>query len=773
MKPGDVVDLPTPIGGATYQVLNERFAWLDGNNLVALEPGIVGVRCVDENYVTNVMGVVILPDAIGDGAVYVYDETKYSDDSWTKAASWKKVEGNTRTAVASNDSWPCNEDDIAILPFFERTGDQYIRHRTDITLGGLYAGQIRPDQIVNCHLERFKDVTTKTVTFQRTDGNPVDVKTCPNSEGGKYSRISLGSFDINVVWESDAVIDGCSSETDVNGPRGRFYVKTSGSTNTLQNVTLTFRGFPGNKIDSNGCTDTLKGVWKGTGTIIKEGMGGIAFDGDFSGFEGTIRELSGPNLGGFDKGAAGVLMRAAAASNATAHVYGFVATDANGVPQFNGRGQGYFATGFSSVGSEGGGQAPGKGLYMHGGSYFAKLISGAWGVGTVDEKLLDVFSIGSGMGFLNMDTPDLSKENPINAVTVKTLEQSDKGTFYFYDPSVNNNAATDVTNNMFTIKDWADHAVGGDGYGEAGIEGATNTFKIIPWFVSAGDSGKSYLMFPAVDSNGRLVRPVRKCTYIDTAGSEDANVTCWLENNIGYGSLTHGTATDIVINSLFLNNSTVADKYLGADRTLTIKSGGLIFQGDGSAIGLPGRDDNGSLILGDADHPAYVWNKAFGDYTNQIWAAVTALGGFVSTYTGNLELGGNQTGIDDEIVVNCGTLALGNAEYGIQLKAGLPVRVCAGAKLILPSSNAVAKSQIKIDGSGDAFGTVVLATDQTCASLAVRDVFESTDWTTLPAGTYGSSDSGAEFVRDDLFTGTGILRVGAATTPAGMMFLIY
>ena len=58
--------------------------------------------------------------------------------------------------------------------------------------------------------------------------------------------------------------------------------------------------------------------------------------------------------------------------------------------------------------SPGGGQAPGKGLYMHGGSYFAKLISGAWGVGTVDEKLLDVFSIGSGMGFLNMDTPDLS-----------------------------------------------------------------------------------------------------------------------------------------------------------------------------------------------------------------------------------------------------------------------------------------------------------------------------------------------------------------------------
>ena len=774
MKPGDVVDLPTPTGVASYQVLNERFAWLDGENLVALEPGIVGVRCVDENYVTNIMGVVILPDAIGSGSVYVYDETKWSDDSWTKAASWKKVDGNTRTAVASNDSWPCNEDDIAILPFFERTGDQYIRHRTDITLGGLYAGQIRPDQSVNCHLEHYKDVTIKTVTFQRTDGNPVDVKTCPNSEGGNYSRIVLAGYDIDVVWASDAIIDGCSSVTNVNGPRGRFYVKTGGSTNTLQNVTLTFRGFPGYKIESNAGTDTLKGVWKGTGTIIKEGMGGIAFDGDFSGFEGTIRELSGPNLGGFDKGAAGVLMRAAAASNATAHVYGFVATSDSGVPQFNGKGRGYFTTGFSSAGPEGAGQAPGKGLFMHGGSYFSKLVSGTWGVGVKDEKLLDVLSVGAGMGFLRMDTPDNSKGQPINAVTAKTLAQADKGTFFFYVPSLNDSAATSVTNTLFTVKDWTTHAIGGLGYGEAGAEGASQDFAIVPWIVSSGNSTYGYLMFPAADSNGRLVKPVRTNTYIDEAGSEDANATCWIENNTAYGSLTHGTATDIVVNSLYLDNSSKGDQWLGADRTLTIKSGGLILHhSTGSAIGLPGRTDNGKLVLGDATHPAYVWNKSWGSGTNRIWAAVTAPGGFVSTYTGNLELGGNQTGIDDEIVVAAGSLALGNAEYGIRLKAGLPVRVCAGAKLVLQKRNAIAKSQIKIDGAGDAFGTVVLAADQICASLAVRDVSESTAWTTLPEGTYGSSESGAEFVRDDLFTGTGILHVGAEPPPAGVLFLVY
>jgi hypothetical protein len=152
---------------------------------------------------------------------------------------------------------------------------------------------------------------------------------------------------------------------------------------------------------------------------------------------------------------------------------------------------------------------------------------------------------------------------------------------------------------------------------------------------------------------------------------------------------------------------------------------------------------------------------------------VTAPGGFVKSWTGNLELGGDQTGIADEIVVNGGTLALGSVEYGITLADNLPIRVCAGAKLILPSGNAVAKNPLKIDGSAEAFGKVELPVNQTCASLAVRDVFESDVWDDLPEGTYGSSASGAEFVRDDLFVGPGVLRVGAAPTPNGVMFLIY
>ncbi len=774
MHPGDLVALPALFGDASYQVLNERFATLDENVLTAHEPGIVGIRCVDASHATNFMGVVILPDQIGSGSIYIFKESKRNNSyDWARSDCWEKV------GSASNNSFPQNPDDIAILPFHKEAGDIYVRHLSNISLGGLYAGMIRPDTYVNCHLERYKFTDTTnleeatapwTVTFKRTDGKPVEVKTCPNSEGDNFSRIVLGGYDIDVVWASDAVIDGCSSETDVNGPRGRFYVKTGGSTNTLQNVTLTFRGYPGYYINGNGCTDTLKGVWKGTGTIIKEGMGGIAFDGDFSGFTGTVHELSGPNLGNISAPAAGVLMRATGASNITAHVYGYGAYNRDtGAMSYNGLSVGTLGTGGASVSSENGSQGPAKGLHMHGGTYRANQInSNLWGNGSKDEKAFDELSIGAGLSYISMQAGNSNNGGyPMDAVTAKTLSQSDKGTVVLYEPALNNNAKSSSTNDMFVVENWADHAVGGTGYGENGIGGATDDFSIIPWLVANGDGNFSYLAFPAVDVNSRLVKPVRTATHIDQVSGENANAIC----SDGYGSLTRGGATEIIVNSLFLNNSTKGDRWLGADRTLTIKSGGLILHANGSAIGLPGRTDNGSLVLGDADHPAYVWNKAYGAYTNRIWATVSAPGGFVSTYTGNLELGGDQRGIAGEIVVNGGTLALGSSSHSIRLAADLPIRVCAGATLLLPNRNAIARNPLKIDGSGGAFGKVELSGFCRCASLAVRDVAKSDEWTKLPEGTYGSSDSAAKFVRDDIFVGSGVLRV-AAPVPAGTEILL-
>jgi len=772
MRPGDVVLLPPVAGSGFYQVLNPRFATIDGNTLTALEPGIVGVRCVDANAGTTVMGVVILPDAIGGGNVYVFKETKRNNGyDWARPECWNKVENGAR--AASNDSFPQNADDIAVLPFYTAAGNIYVRHRSDLSLGGIYAGMIRPDTWVRCVLERYKDDTTKTVTFGRSDGEPVEVKVCPSSEGNCFSTIRLGGYDIDVVWAGDAVIDGCSSETDVNGPRGFFEVNSATSTNTLSGVKLRIKGLPCSYVSSgNGSASSsqvdnsnvaLRGAWRGTGEIVKTGPGSIAFVDDISGFSGIVRDATGPTIGNIAAPAAGVLLRAAGASNVAAHVYGYGSYDhGTGAMSYNGLSVGTFGTGGEKVTSDKGAQGPAKGLHMHGGTYRANQINNnTWGNGSKDEKAFDVLSVGAGLSYISMQAGNNNNGGyPRNAVTAKSLTQTDKGTLVIYDPSCNNAPGSTVTNSMFTIESPERYTTG-----VAGDCLTSDAYPIIPWIVVNRESNYNTIEFAAFDANGRIVKAQWNNKEIDKANSENSNA--YADNK----HLDNGTETDITVNSLHLGNSNYR-KTLGAGRTLTITSGGLVLHGVGSGIGVAGGTENGSLVLGDATHPAYVYAKSFSG-TNRIWSAVTAAGGFVKSWTGNLELGGDQTGIADEIVVNGGTLSLGSADYGITLADGLPIRVCAGAKLILPSPNTVAKSPLKIDGSGGAFGMVELPVDQSIASVAIRDVFESTEWTTLPAGTYGSSGSGAEFVRDDLFAGPGVLTVGPAAPSTDVMLLIW
>lgn len=776
MRPGDVAMLPDLYGDASYEVLNERFARIDGSALTALEPGIVGVRCVDASHNTIIMGVVILPDAIGEGSVYVFDETNHGTDnnakSWSTPTCWRKVGSDT------NDSFPQNADDIAMLPFYNKTYG-YVRHIDDITIGGLYVGMIRPDSAINCVLERFKEVPTKTVTFRRTDGEPVRVQVCPNGFNDNYqTQLQLGSWPINVVWSSDAVIDCGSSETDhTSGPVGTFTVPntTPYCTNTLQDVTLMVRGLPGRYVNGAGCTRELHGIWKGTGTIVKEGQGGIVFHGDVGGFSGSFVVKGERNLGGMTVPATQLSLRGGGATNVSATVYGVVAISSNGSPTSNG-GAGVFGTStqvnaappitdaavtFNGESGPRGPDAPAKGLSLFGGTWYAGRIDNkTWDKGAKDDKVLDFLSLGPGMSFVSLQPSQGNNGGyPINAVTVESLRQTARGTLAVYDKSRYAAVPQNETNSLFCVANWADFATGAEGYSVTGA-----VYQTIPWMISAMNDDWSNTAFASFDAEGRLVYPTRDNVQI-TLAAENANLYM-TSKNLNYGS----AGGDYTINSLYISNGG-NNRWLGEGRTLRIKSGGLILQGK-SAIGLPGRTDNGALVLGDATHPAYVWAKGFNADTNYLGAAVTAAGGFVSAYPGNLCLVGDQTGIADEIAVNGGTLAIGTADADCSLSDGLPIRVCRGAKLFLPKSNAVANSPIKIDGSAEAFGKIELPINQACASLAVRDVFESDEWTTLPSGTYGSSESAAEFVRDDLFVGPGVLTVGEAKT-RGVMFLIY
>ena len=120
--------------------------------------------------------------------------------------------------------------------------------------------------------------------------------------------------------------------------------------------------------------------------------------------------------------------------------------------------------------------------------------------------------------------------------------------------------------------------------------------------------------------------------------------------------------------------------------------------------------------------------------------------------------------------MNAGSLQLGTAAAPRRLARDLPIRVYANATLRIPNDGSTAKSILQFDGAAGWFGTVDLP-DGVAAQVKKaywRDYPDTPEWQSLERGFYGSSESGVEalatathpaFVRDDLFSGTGTLKV--------------
>ena len=314
------------------------------------------------------------------------------------------------------------------------------------------------------------------------------------------------------------------------------------------------------------------------------------------------------------------------------------------------------------------------------------------------------------------------------------------------------------TNTMTIVKNHGAFLVG------AGADGdclSSDVYPIIPWIVASttgDDSGWRMTMFASFDAEeGRLVRPVWNNTALDAVASPFSNAYLW--------DKTIQISSNVVVNSLFMNNSG-KNKWLGAGRTLTITSGGLVMHNNNTAIGQPGRTDNGSLVLGDANHPGYVFAKASNaSQPNQIWADVTAPGGFVSSYSGALVLGGSQTNIAGEIVVNAGVLTLGTAEYDCKLASDLPIRICAGATLGLPRTDTVNRNTMWFDGAAGQFGKIEVTKGVAakCKKAYWRDYPETDEWHPILRGIYTGDAATALAVGaiydPDHFSGTGTMEV--------------
>ena len=746
---GDVATLPELAGAASYKVMNGRFLSLNGNVLVATEPGIVGVQCVDTAFNTNTLAVIVLPEAVGSGSVYVYKETVSTGDRiWTAAAAWDKV------GAESNDSWPKNADDIAVVPFYQYTGDKYLRIKEDVTVGGFYYGSFRDsnDKLV---LERHKSVDTKAVYFNRTDGEPAVVKICANTTGERNNQLVFGGYAHHTEYLSDTVLDaGWDGSANANC-RGRFSSHENNTNTIPAGVTVSVVNFDRTGY-SVGAT-MWPGHLKGAGLFWNRSSGTMRWDGGLANFTGTIRDSGGYMNASTDR-CGPTNLRTVACTNVAVEVIGQVGRS-GGSPYTSWAGN---AVGCLRVGlNHGYGKEPQhpetnwfpRTLTLHGGTLLRDPAGEKWGAGTAggvrDLRHTKRLTIEGGLN----NICGTGGDNAIPWLEADELVHGDKATIRIIDHSRATTASTAATTNHVTIL----HGVSTYLVGAAGNPEESDVYPIVPWMVAPitawDDSWDRYPFFACFDASDRLVRPLYSNTALDAAKSEQSNA--YVDDK------TIQIAHDVTLNSLFLNNGN-KNKYLGEGRTLTITSGGLVLRNSKSSIGLPGRTDNGSLVLGDATHPGYVFAKS-GDAANpnQIWADVTAPGGFVAAYTGYLTLGGSQTNIADEIAVNTGTLALGDTDHACSLAAELPIRIFANATLSLPNDSSTAGNILKFDGSAGWFGKVEVPAGVAakCKKAYWRDYPESQEWQGLKRGVYGSSESGAPNVRDDLFVGAGTLQI--------------
>ena len=340
-------------------------------------------------------------------------------------------------------------------------------------------------------------------------------------------------------------------------------------------------------------------------------------------------------------------------------------------------------------------------------------------------------------------------------------------------------------------------------------EGDSQTvYKIIPWMAcTVNDNGYeiygswgSQMNFPAL-VNGEL-----KDVYGRNSGVGLADAGEW--DNILYtgkgisalgGKTIHSFAYDTAETAPFPGNLV-----LGAGKTLTIKSGGLIMARSGRWLGCTQTSNfskNGAVAFGDRAYVISDYGVPNGDTGreyNAIWASMVAPYGLTKGGCGELVFAADQRGIDGDISIGGGTLWLGHpANYKrngwlYENQSGdIPVRGCAtdveeftlrpGAVLGVPlkgydvdGNGAIDKGETAIarnasislfdNAAGSAKIEIAEGADQTCAKLFINDK-------PMPRGSYGASGSGADIIDDLHFVGKGVLTVTKEESP-GFLIII-
>ncbi len=780
LRPGDAVVLPETNGRQAYRVLNGRFAALAGTTLVALEPGICGVEFLEDGTVDSTMAVLVLPEPIRGGGLFVLDEgaipaapaDPYAD--WDAAATWRKI------GSATND-WPNAPNDTAVIPLYEHEeAALIIRNADSVTVGAVYFGGYR-DAHADLTVAGKNNSNRRGFAFDRTDGRPALLQVCGNTTGvgadwNRRARFKFGNRISELRFLVDTRIDGGWPGDDPHASQGR--VTFDSQTNRVEaGATVSLHEFDTQSQRQNRTLEFPN--LAGAGTVWNRSAAMVRVSDDAGLFSGVLRDSGG--FGAGNSSCTGpMFVRTATTTNCTGETVGWVGRKGADPATDFALGVGCFQTGWTSPDAAPPAHDPWfpkKGFSMHGGLLRLQGEWTAWSGGDPRGAVRDpdVLEIDGGFDYLcGSDTLSIY---PTVWFEAGELRHPGTASLLIRDESV---MGESPETNQVTIL----HGVSGFAIGPAGDPASSWSYPIVPWIAQPVTDSYTYLMFGCFDGNDRLVRPPFYYeASSDNHRDERVSLRDWPDGvNVccRFGSIR--IDTDKTFNSLYLQNEWVGDynKLLGVGRTLTITSGGLILAESKWTDGVTrfgaenGGATNGTLRLGDANRPAYVWAHGAEKFSDderhlegpcQIWADVVAPGGLVSCYTGALLLGGNQTNIENEIVVNAGTLVLGTTNTACRLRPELPVRVHANAKLAVPNAGSLTGTILQLDGAAGWFGTIEIpdGVEATCKKLYRRDYPEKPEWESLPRGVYTGDEATATergcFYEPGLFSGAGTLTV--------------
>ena len=782
VRPGDTIVLPElPNEGEYYLPLDMRSFELaaDGVTLVALEPGFSAVAAYRRNPVSGAverdaaMGLAVCaPKPEGAGRVFLL-KTQTGKTNWANAANWENLTGDEA-------DYPHLVDDVAVAPMPK---NQLVVD-ADVSVAALYIGQ-DTSSLNNGGDLRFTGKNSATITFERSSGAPGLLRLTGlaryDAIGGSF-KFRVGGGDGNSTTGLGIEMPGgldvdCGDWPDLADTASRA---KSGRVRTHMGNPVRYWNIPAGKtlrIFNVYCYNKLEGddqggnanfTWEnyaqvtGSGTFLYDGASSTYIDDPFYRFEGTVavrnKQKYDPAYSMGSRGGSFWTVNwtrpTQLATNATLLVEGDATYNGGlshgssyGVVSY-GNSHGYGSWGRTDN------AFPAKKWILNGGvARISGMNNSGWGSPPIAvPNGAETLVVSNGFFSVQLfNSPGAN--SPTNVLHFAALEHAGDGVVHVRTDRLWNSNNKSLARDFFVLEDFSDHAIGGTGAASYSTTDSSvanvldANAPIVPWIVGSVQDWRN-LYFPGAAADGTLVLGGHPATQVLNEVAEPTDNVKTYQNSL---ALDH----DVTVNSLVVQDNRNKEARLGADRTLTITSGGLVVGNSeqtriGTEAGLA-DESNGTLLF---PSKAYVYSvRQNASSPNEIWAPMVSAQGAVFSYPGDLRIGGDQTGIDGRISVNGTRLQLGSATTGCEID--VPVHLFgANAKVVLNKAGSFCGQELWFwdHGTPGSQFVPVAGTTETVAKCYV-------DGVALQRGTWGSSQSAADHIDDRHFSGTGMIEV--------------